>query len=128
MQSLISSLNIFLIFASVLGLFWSIFGIPIGIIITVIHIVDKKTKLNLKKVWLWCGGGVLLIAMSLVLFFIVSVIAGFLGISVSQLKLPVITENANQSITENTTHDPSINSWNTYNDTSYGYSFKYPTE
>ena len=86
MAILFSFLSVIFGFASVIGLFWTVIGIPVGVILFILKHFNKIQESKKKLLWI-CFGGVILLIASFVLYFIVSVIQGFLGIP-STLSLP----------------------------------------
>lgn len=87
MELLFSILSGVLVFVVIVSLFWTIIGIPVGIILLILKHANKFHGSKKKLFW-WCFGGIISLIAAFVLFFIVSVIQGFLGISVATLPLP----------------------------------------
>ena len=91
MQIIGAIVSFILILASMVGLFWTMVGIPAGGVLFILK-ANKKVNLTQKKILLIMFGGLGLLIGSFVLFFLLSVILGFLGISLTNLTLPEIPE------------------------------------
>ena len=80
-----------LIIASLVGLLWTMVGLPVGIVLLILK-SNKKTDISKKRILILTFGGIGLLTISFVLFFILSVILSFFGHSSSSLILPNIPE------------------------------------
>jgi hypothetical protein len=91
MQQIFTILTGVLVFLAMISLFWTIVGVPVGIILFIVNHF-KKTIKNKKKVFWMCFGGLIALIAVFILFFIVSLIQGFFGISPSHMQLPQIQQ------------------------------------
>lgn len=82
MKAFFSAISVILSFAVVIGNFWSVIGVPVGIILFILKRFNKFHASN-KKIFWWCFGGVVLISAAFVLYFIVSLIQGLLGVTLT---------------------------------------------
>ena len=65
-----------------IAVLWSIVGVPVGIVLIIVKLFNKKF-LSWKKILLGCFGG-------FILFFILNVISGFIGMPIKTITLPPI--------------------------------------
>lgn len=80
-------LTFILTFASMIGMAWSAFGLPVGLVLLLLK-AFHKIDLNTKTILLITFGGIGLVIVSFGLFFFVSVIFSFFGVSLTNLSLP----------------------------------------
>ena len=78
-----------LVIATMVGMFWTFVGLPVGLVLFILK-ANKKNKLSQKKLLLITFGGFGLLVGSFVLFFLLSLILGLFGVSLTQLSLPKI--------------------------------------
>lgn len=73
-----------------ISVFWSMIGVPVGIVIALLKLLKLEGLKNLrwKKILLFCFGGVGLLIGAFIIFFIINVIAGMFGFQASTLSLP----------------------------------------
>lgn len=87
MEIVSAIISFILIISSIIGLFWLMLGVPAGLVLIILK-ANHKVKLTTKQILLCMFGGLGLMVISFVFFFILSVILGFFGIPLSQINLP----------------------------------------
>jgi hypothetical protein len=92
-----SIITFILILIALIALFWNIFGIPLGIVLVILK-RNKKVTLSSKQILVITFGGLVVLGAAFILFFIFSVVLGFLGgPSTSTLTLPPV-ESSNTTL------------------------------
>lgn len=86
MEAVFSVLSAILGFATIIGTFW-MFAIPVGVILVLLK-AFKKVNYRWRTILLIGFGGLALFILSMILFFLLNVVAEFLGINVPRVTLP----------------------------------------
>jgi len=83
-----------LIFTSIMSFFWILIGLPTAIVLgLIVHFSKSDDKTKLKKALHWSLGGVPLLLVTLLMFFLFGATMNFLGINPKNIELPTVNND-----------------------------------